>query len=309
MPLDPRARRFLQLLAAGDPPDTATLTVAQRRAGLAELLRMGGPGPAVGAVAELRVAGASHPLAARVYTPHGRNEPTMPGLVYFHGGGLLAGSIDTHDAIARDLTDAGRCRVVSIDYRLAPEHPFPAALEDAESAVRHIAAHAGQYGIDAARLGICGDSAGATLAAATCQALAGTGLLCLQVLICPILDYAGTTPSRLEFASGYLLDEATLAHDLLHYLARGVQAADRRVSPLRAAHFGGLPPALIHTAEFDPLRDEGLRYAEQLCQAGNPARYHCHAGMIHLFYGLKAMIPAAGRAFADIGGQIQSAFG
>jgi acetyl esterase len=174
--------------------------------------------------------------------------------------------------------------------------------------VRHIRAHAQDFGIDA-RLGIVGDSAGATLAAATCQVLARQSEppLAMQLLLCPILDYSRATPSRLEFASGYLVDQATLDHDLLHYLPSGAEAADPRISPLRAESLLGLPPTFVHTAEFDPLRDEGARYAERVQATGTPTTYVCHPGMIHLFYGLAGVIPYARTAVAAMGTQIRAA--
>jgi acetyl esterase/lipase len=199
--------------------------------------------------------------------------------------------------------------VVSVDYRLAPEHRFPAALEDAGAAVRHIAEHAADFGIDLGRLGICGDSAGATLAAATCQAAARAGLppLGLQLLLCPILDYSRVTASKRELASGYLVDQATLDHDLMYYLPPGTEPSNPLVSPLLAENVSGMPRTLIHTAEFDPLRDEGRNYFERLTQAGNEVSYTCHPGMIHLFYGLGAVIPYACTAFEQIGGEIRAA--
>jgi acetyl esterase/lipase len=217
--------------------------------------------------------------------------------------------VATHDWIARTLANSGACRVVSVDYRLAPEHPFPAALDDALAAVTHIAAHAVHFGIDGSRLGICGDSAGGTLAAATAQAVAriGSPRLALQVLICPILDYSRATPSRRDLASGYLIDQATLDHDLLHYAPPGADPADPRISPLRADDVAGLPLTLIHTAEFDPLRDEGRDYFERLRRAHSAVSYTCHPGMIHLFYGLGAVIPYARTAFEQIGGEIRAA--
>jgi acetyl esterase/lipase len=248
-------------------------------------------------------------LAVRIYTPLDAGA-VLPGLVYFHGGGLVSGSVATHDSIGRALASAGGCRVVSVEYRLAPEYPFPAALEDASAAIAHIAAHAPLYGIDAARLGICGDSAGGTLAAATCQAVARSGgpRLALQVLICPILDYSRRSASRRDLARGYLIEEATLDHDLFHYAPPGIDPADPRISPLRAVDLAGLPRTLIHTAEFDPMRDEGREYCERLKQAHSAVSYTCHPGMIHLFYGLGGVIPYARTAFELIGGEIRAAF-
>ena len=308
VPLDPRVKRFLDALAAGKPPNALETTVEQRRLGLTELMKLGGPEPAVSRVEDRTLPGPAGELTVRIYTPLDAAE-TLPGLVYFHGGGLVAGTVATHDSIARALAKAGACRVVSVEYRLAPEHPFPAALDDALAAVTYIGAHAAAFGIDPARLGIGGDSAGGTLAAATAQAVAriGTPRLALQLLICPILDYSRSTASRRDLASGYLVDQATLDHDLLHYAPPGTDPADPRISPLRAAAIGGLPPTLIHTAEFDPLRDEGRDYFERLARAHAEVSYTCHPGMIHLFYGLGGVIPYARTAFELIGGEIRAA--
>jgi acetyl esterase len=307
MPLDPRVKRFLNLLAAGNPVDARKATVAERRAGLVELMKFAGPEAVLERVEDRTLPGPAGGMRIRLYSP--TSADVLSGLIYFHGGGLVAGSVDTHDSIARSLALAGGVRVVSVDYRLAPEHPFPAALDDALAAVRYLGGHAGDFGIDAARLGICGDSAGATLATATCQAVARAGgpPLALQLLICPILDYSRSTPSKLELSSGYLVDQATLDHDLMHYAPEGADPTNPRISPLLAADVTGMPRTLIHTAEFDPLRDEGRNYFERLTQARNEVSYTCHPGMIHLFYGLGAVIPYARTAFEQIGGEIRAA--
>jgi acetyl esterase/lipase len=308
VPLDPHAKRFLERLAAVNPPSALSLSVAERREALRTLLGFAAPPPALGHIEDRSCEGPGGPLPLRIYTPADADPGLLPGFVYFHGGGMVAGSVDTHDAIARSLCAASGCRLVAVDYRLAPEARFPAAVEDVLAATGWIAAHAGGLGIDPRRLAVGGDSAGATLAAVVCQlAAAGRGPpLALQFLLCPILDYMGTTASRRELAAGYLVDGPTLQHDLRHYLAGVGQAADPRVSPLRAAQLAGLPPACIHTAEFDPLRDEGHDYAARLTQAGVPVRYHCHAGMIHLFYGLGAVIPPAAAAYARMGADIRA---
>ena len=309
MPLDPRVKRFLDALAAGKPPSALETTVEERRLGLTELMKLAGPQAAVGRVEDRTLPGPAGALGIRIYTPLGAGPGLLPGLIYFHGGGLVAGTVATHDPIGRVLANSGACRVVSVEYRLAPEHPFPAALDDALAAVTHIGAHAAEFGIDGMRLGICGDSAGGTLAAATAQTVAriGSPRLALQLLICPILDYSRSTDSRRDLASGYLIDQATLDHDLLHYAPPGTDPANPRISPLRADDVTGLPRTLIHTAEFDPLRDEGRDYFERLARAHAEVSYTCHPGMIHLFYGLGAVIPYARTAFEQIGGEIRAA--
>jgi acetyl esterase len=308
MPLDPRARRFLDTLAAMNPPSALSLTVAERRSALAHLLSLSGPAEAVGAVAELTVPGAAGPLGVRVYTPAASApRELLPGLIYFHGGGLVAGSLDTHDPICRSLTNASGCRVLSVDYRLAPEHRFPAAVADGCAATAWFGAHAGELNVDPQRLGVCGDSAGATLAAVVCQLTRASRQvrLALQFLLCPIMDFAAESDSRRSLAQGYLVDRDTLEHDLEHYLAADADPADPRVSPLRAKDLRGLPPTAIHTAEFDPLCDEGRAYAERLQQAGVRTIYRCHPGMIHLFYGMGGLIPYAGAAFRIMGADIR----
>ena len=309
MPLDARVRRFLDTLAASGAASTLALSVDERRRSLAQLLGFSGPAKAVGAIENRTLPGQASELRIRIYSPAGIGAQELsPGLVYFHGGGLVAGSIDTHDGICRALTVASRCRLVSVDYRLAPEHPFPAAIDDGLAATVWVASHAAELGLDAERLGVCGDSAGATLAAVVCQAIATTRQvrLACQLLLCPIMDYAGESESRRGLAAGYLVDRATLEHDLRHYLPAGAERADPRVSPLRAAQLRGLPPTAVHTAEYDPLRDEGAAYAERLRAAGVPTTYHCHPGMIHLFYGLGALIPYADTAFELMGGDIRA---
>lgn len=314
MPLDPRVKRFLDVLAAGNPPNPRSVSVARRRAQLVELMKLGGPGAPVGAAEDRTLPGPSGPLTVRIYSPvrttaaHGPAH-LSPGLIYFHGGGLVAGSIDTHDSIARALCQGGDCRLISVNYRLAPEHPFPAGLDDATTAIAYLGAHAADFGVDARRLGVCGDSAGGTLAAAACHALTRSAMPrpALQLLICPILDYSRRSGSRRDFASGYLIDQDTLDHDLDHYARRGADPQDPRISPLKAADLSAMPPTIVHTAEFDPLRDEGKDYFERLSHTGSGLAYTCHPGMIHLFYGLGAVIPYARTAFEMMGAEIRAA--
>jgi acetyl esterase len=309
LPLDPRVKRFLEVLAAGNPARPPEPGIAERRAQIAELMKLGGPAPPIGRVEALSLPGPAGPLKARLYSPVEARAGLLPGILYLHGGGLVAGNLDTHAAIAQSLAHFGACRVFALDYRLAPEHPFPAALDDVRAALRTLRARAADYGIDGARLAICGDSAGGTLAAAACQtaARAQEPPLALQVLLCPILDYSRRSGSRAEFASGYLLDQATLDHDLRHCMTGGADPMDPRLSPLRATDLSGLPRTIIHTAEFDPLRDEGREYFERLTHTGMGLSYTCHVGMIHLFYGLGAVIPYARSAFESIGREIRAA--
>jgi len=309
MSLDARAKRFLDTLAALNPPSALSLSAAERREALKHLLSFSGRSEAVGAVEDRTLPGPAGSLALRIYTPASRHSSeALPGLIYFHGGGLVAGSLETHDSICRCLANASECRVLSVDYRLGPESRFPAALEDGCAATQWIAGHARELRLDPARLGICGDSAGATLAAVVCQMQADSGgaALAFQFLLCPIMDFIAESASRRELAHGYLVDRETLEHDLRHYLGPDADAADPRISPLRAPDLRGLPPTIVHTAEFDPLRDEGRAYAERLEAAGVRTLYRCHPGMIHLFYGMRGLIPYAGTAYAQMGADIRS---
>lgn len=307
MGLDPQIKRFLDRLAAMNPPSALALSVSQRRSAIESLLSLGGEKEPVAHVEERLLPIPRGRVGIRIYTPMDP-EPLPAAFVFFHGGGLVAGSLDTHDGICRSLACAGRCRLISVDYPLAPEHPFPAALSASYAATQWIAEHPQLLQIDPHRLIIGGDSAGATLAAVICQ-MATTRKevrFALQVLLCPIVDFSASTPSRCEFAQGYLVDEATLAHDLKHYLGPDALATDPRVSPGRAADVADLPPTCIHTAEFDPLRDEGKAFAERLQQAGVKTTYRCHSGMIHLFYGMGALIPSVARAYELIGADMRS---
>lgn len=309
MPLDPQVGRFLDRLAAVMPGGGAgELTVAERRAAIERLLALGGEPERVARIEKRSLPGPEGLLRSWVYTPAGAVTGLLPGLVYFHGGGFVAGSLETHDALCRSLANASGCRLLAVDYRLGPEARFPAAVLDACAATRWAIAHADQIGFDVRAIGVCGDSAGATLAAVVAQVLGGEGGsgLALQVLLCPILDYRAETPSREAFGSGYLLDRETLQDDLRHYLDEAADAGDPRISPLRAQSVARLPAACIHTAECDPLRDEGAAYAERLQRAGVRVSYRCHPGMVHLFYGLKAAIPYAATAHRVIGEDIRA---
>jgi acetyl esterase/lipase len=306
MGLDPYARRFLDRLALMNRRSVGTLTVSERRESLGQLLSLSDSG-AVAEIEERTIPGPGGSLRVRMYTPEGVTPGSCPALVYFHGGGLVAGSVESYDAVCQSLARSAACRVLSVDYRLAPEHRFPAALADGCAAVRWMAAHPEEFGIDSERLIIGGDSAGATLAAVICQHLARTPelKLALQFLLCPIMDFRADTPSRRALRGGYLLDEETLEHDLEHYLPPGTDATDPRISPLRASDVAGLPASCVHTAEYDPLRDEGEAYSRRLETAGVRTLYRCHAGMIHLFYAMGAVIPYCAIAYELMGADIR----
>jgi acetyl esterase/lipase len=295
VPLDPYAKRFLDMAAVGGAREIARLSPAEMRESFRQLAQSVGAGTApIGAIENGELPGPAGPLPMRIYGPPAHAARPLPGLIYFHGGGGVFGGLDTHDGLCRTLAAGSGCRVVSVAYRLAPEHRFPAAVEDSCAAARWVAAHAPELGIDPDRVAIGGDSAGGNLAAVVCQLARADGpRLALQVLLCPITDVSVETESRRAFAQGFFLDKATIDWTLDHYCPPGVDLEDPRLSPLRAASFAGLPPAHDHTAEFDPLRDEGKAYADRLERAGVPVDYTCHRGMIHNFYAMAGAIPYA----------------
>jgi acetyl esterase len=297
VPLDPSAKRLLDMLAAvGGMADIAAMTPQQMREGFRRLAQsVDVKGVPVGKIEDAELLGPGGALPYRIYRPQQPAARPQPALVFFHGGGCVFGDIDTHDGLCRMLCAESGCAVISIGYRQAPEHKFPAAVEDSYAATRWVVDHAAALGLDPDRIAVGGDSAGGGLAAVVCQlAVARHGpALALQVLFCPVMDMRADTPSRKAFSQGYFLNQATIDWMLRHYCAAEADLDDPRLSPLRASQFSGLPPAHIHTAEFDPLRDEGEAYAKLLRQAGVAARYSCHAGMIHYFYAMVGAIPAA----------------
>ncbi|WP_061019996.1 alpha/beta hydrolase [Bradyrhizobium sp. CCH5-F6] len=308
MPLDPLAKRLLTMMAAAGPQARSRPSVEARRQSLAKLMQFARAEAPDVTTSDGMLPGPGGAMPYRLYTPASAGE-IAPGFVFFHGGGLVAGSIATHDRIAAALAHATGCRLVSIDYRLAPEHRFPAAVDDAIAGTEWVAREAASLGIDADRLVIGGDSAGATLAAVVCQQAVQTAGLSIaaQCLICPVLDFEATSPSREEFAEGHLIDRVTIEADLSDYLPDGVDTADPRVSPLRATRLTGLPTAIIHTAEFDPMRDEGNAYARKLLAAGVAVEHVCHDGMVHNFHAMGAILPQAQLVLSQIGEQVRRA--
>ena len=308
MPLDPLAKRFLTMTVAS-ALDRSRPSPEARREALARMMRFARADVVAVSGSDSVMPGPAGELAYRLYTPADATDEPMPGFVFFHGGGMVAGSIETHDPIAAALAQTTGCRLLSVDYRLAPEHKFPAAIEDAIAATRWVSEQAFSLGIDAARLVVGGDSAGATLAAVVCQESLRNGgpAIAAQVLICPIVDFEDISPSRESFAEHHLPDRLTLEADLADYLPEGADLADPRISPLRATKFAGLAPAIVHTAEFDPMRDEGNAYARRLLAAGVAVEHICHDGMIHNFHAMGAVLPQARLILSQIGEQVRRA--
>src|SRR3954466_9888240 len=291
-PLDPFVAQIIPLLPLRDPQ---TMTPQSARDALRALAasRAAVPPPPVASAIDIEVKGAAGKLAARVYRVSDKQSPTV---VFFHGGGWVAGDLETHDRQARLLAIETGAVVVSVDYRRPPETRFPAAFEDSYAALRDLISRIAEFGGDDARVGVAGDSAGGNLAAAVAIACRDAGFdLAAQLLVYPVTDvagnYADTTenarfPSRAENAEGYFLSRAVMEWFAGHYLDDASHGTDWRVSPLRANTLAGLAPAIICTAWFDPLRDEGKAYADALQAAGVATRYYDGPGLIHGYFGL-----------------------
>ena len=310
MQLCSNAKLFLDLVAASGEPKLWELTPAEARQKVLELTRMVECEEPVGKVEDRTLPGPAGPLPCRIYTPATVGDDPSGGVVFFHGGAWVLGNIDTHDCLCRILANESGCRFVSVDYRLAPEHPFPAAVDDACAATAWIAAHAADFAIDPDCLAVAGDSAGGTLAAVVCQRAKASGCkIALQVLLCPLTDIAADNPSRRDFAEGYFLEGPLMSWAVTHYLPSGVDLNDPRQSPLHTPDLSGLPPCHIHTAGFDLLRDEGKAYADALERAGVDVRYVCHEQMIHHFYAMAGAIPYARTALEAVGADIKATLG
>ncbi|SHG25131.1 alpha/beta hydrolase [Geodermatophilus nigrescens] len=301
MPVDPSIAALLTMLEQSGAPPLYEGTPEAGRAYYLSLTRDARAPEAVvpvGAVEDRTVPGAAGDLPARVYRPEGADGP-LPTVVFLHGGGWVIGDLDTHDNMARNVCRHARAVVVAVDYRLAPEHPFPAAAEDAVASARWVAQHLDEFGGDD-RLAVAGDSAGGNLAAVVAQTLRDDGTPLLgQFLIYPAVDAEGDYPSRVENAKGYFLEKDTMDWFYGHYRGAWEDARDARMSPLHHADLSGLPPAVVVTAEYDPLRDEGEAYGEALQAAGATAHVLRYDGMIHGFFDMGAVSPAAQAAIEE----------
>jgi acetyl esterase len=248
---------------------------------------------------DLQLPGLGGPLSVRAYRPlDAANAQPLPALVFFHGGGWVIGDLETHDVLCRSLCHLAGCAVFAVDYRLAPEHRFPAAFDDALLATQWLAQHAPELGIDALRMAVAGDSAGGNLAAGVSLVLRDAAKLKLvaQVLVYPVTDLRCNTKSYQTLGQGYLLSAADMLYFRGHYLEDLKDCSDWRASPLLAADHRDLAPALILTAGYDPLRDEGQAYAQRLVEAGNTVEHICFEGQMHGFLGMGKAIDEANTA-------------
>jgi acetyl esterase len=305
MPLDPQAKALLD----GIPPmpDFSTLDLAVARAGMERSPFDSGPPVPLAKVEEREIPGPAGRLRLRVYTPQGVGP--FPGLVFFHGGGFVLCSLDSHDGICRSLAHAAGCVVVSVDYRLAPEHRYPSAPEDCYAATQWVAKHGGELGIDVARIAVGGDSAGGNLGAVTALMARDRGgpALRFQLLVYPVTDFAFDTPSYRDNAQGYFLTLGMMRWFWDQYLADPKHGAEAYASPLRARDLSGLPPGLCITAGYDPLRDEGEAFAERLRGAGIAMRTSRYDGMFHGFFAMGGKLDRAREAVAEAAAALRAA--
>lgn len=311
MSLDPQAKAVIELVVKSGRPPYHQLSPKEARQMFRETRPASTPTPPeIGAVKDLVAETPAGSIPLRVYRPAGvAAAAALPVFVYFHGGGWVIGDLETHDVLCRQIAAASGVAVVAVDYRLAPEHKFPAAADDAWAATRWVVAHASELGVDATRLAVGGDSAGGNLAAVVALMARDHGepAIALQVLTYPVTDVAAESQSYRDFADGYMLTRESMRWFIAHYLKSPDDARDWRASPLRAPSLTGVAPALIVTAGFDPLRDEGEAYAKRLREAGVQVDYVCYGGMIHGFAPMGRLIDTGNRAVAHTAASLRQA--
>lgn len=310
MPLDPLVKAFLDKAAAIPRPRAWDMPPAMVRQTFLGMMQMTGPKDvAVGKIENFSIPGPGGEIKARAYAPIAASGP-QPTLIYFHGGGFVAGGLETHDGLCRQLVSDGGFKVIAVDYRLAPEHVFPAAVEDAWAASLWIEQNSAQLGVDGGRLAVGGDSAGGMLAAIVTQMAREKGGLkpAYQLLLFPNTQMGGETQSLNEFAVGYFLERRTIEYFAGLYLPPGTDKNLPNVSPLRAKDVAGLPPAYIMLAGYDPLHDEGLAYAEKLRAAGVKVTIADYPDMVHCFIYLQTVLPQAHDAMAKAAKAVKAAF-
>ena len=298
MPLDPLAQAFLDQLAAQPTPKLWEMPPTVARLAFAAMMNLVGPKDVpIGKIENISMPGG---IALRIYTPIAAGGEALPAIVFFHGGGFTIGDLDTHDGLCRILAAESGARVIAVNYRLAPEHKFPAAVDDAFAAVSWIEENASDLGVDANRIAVAGDSAGGTLSAVVCQLAKKKGRpkIACQLLMFPGTQIGGQFPSLREFAVGYLLEKGSIDWFYGNFIPPGTDPSDLRHSPLLAEDVSGLPPAYVMLGGCDPLHDEGLAYADKLRAANVPVTVADYPGMLHSFIYFQAVLPQAREALA-----------
>lgn len=311
MALDPQIEFVIGLVKKANAPEFWQLTPDQAREQYVLRVAKLAVKEPIFRTEDRRISGPGSHIPIRIYTPREiKPGEKLPVLLWFHGGGFVIGSLDTHDSVCRMLANQAGCIVVSADYRLAPEYKFPAAVEDCDAALKWLALHAVEFGADPQAIAVGGDSAGANLAtvAAILARDAGHPKLAFQLLIYPCTAPEPETPSHYKFAEGYVLSRNTITWFFRHYQRNRADSNDFRFAPLVADDLANLPPALVLVAGYDPLRDEGMDYAKRLIEAGNRVRLVNYEGMIHGFYLMGGAVDAAKRAVAESAQALREAF-
>jgi len=309
MPLDPLVKAFLDRAAQIPRPKAWDVPPAVARQSFNGMMQLTGPKDVpVGKVENFTIPSAGGPIRARCYAPVAASGPS-PCLIYFHGGGFVVGNLESHDGLCRLFCAEGGFKVIAVDYRLAPEHPWPAGIDDAWAATQWIEENASSLGVDAGRIAVGGDSAGGMLAAIVTQLARDKGGLRIayQMLLFPNTQVGGETSSLSEFAVGYFLERRAIEYFASLYLPQGTDRDAPKVSPLRAKNFAGLPPAYVMLGGYDPLHDEGLAYAEKLRAAGVKVTVADYAEMVHGFIYLQTVLPQAREAVAEAAQAVKKA--
>ena len=312
MQLDKQVEAILDMVAKSPLPAFWQVSPAEARTLYAAGRAAVQPAtPDIARVENMQMPGPAGDIALRHYRPiESKDGDVLPALVFFHGGGWVIGDLETHDVLCRSLANAGRCAVVSVHYRLAPEHKFPGAVDDAIAATHWVHGNAAKLGIDPKRIAVGGDSAGGNLAAVVALAFRDTWApaLCLQLLIYPVTDFRMNTESYVKNGEGYMLTRKAMEYFAGHYLRGAEDVLDWRASPLLANDHSKLTPAYVITAGFDPLCDEGHAYAEKLLAAGVTVTYECFEGMVHGFIGMGGVVATANHGVYRCGQALRNAF-
>ena len=301
MPLDPLVKAFLDQAAAIPRPKAWEMPLSASRKGFAGMMGLVGPQDVpVGRIENFKIPGPRGDIRARAYAPIAVGGDAQPVLVYFHGGGFVVGDLNTHDGLCRLFAHEGGFRVIAVEYRLAPEHKWPAPLDDAAAALQWIFDNATALGVDAGRIAVGGDSAGALLTACLTQLMKkkGGAAIAFQMLLFPSTDLAGHFASMDKYGVGYFHDRQTIEWNNNQLFPHDIDRSSPEISPLRAKNFAGLPPAYIMLAGYDPLHDEGLAYAQKLKEAGVRVTVADHPEMVHCFIYLQTVLPQAHEAVA-----------